>query len=219
MSIVAAFSDKVRGRMQGVLSVTRRRLFGANNEKLDFLMDSFYKLNPNQRTGVLAGVVFIIGVFVLAAFGLYFSQVNHLKNDLSNSFAALHELQALKAAYDIENKNFEKLVDVITRKTKQTSLKPFFEKIGNDLGVTIEGLNDQKAPLPGDNPLADKMQEVRVDMRLPNISIPRMLSFIVEIEKSNKYLRVQDLQIRGRYGTKLFFDSQIKVRGYDVTGN
>lgn len=217
MSIFAVFSDKIRGRMQGTINIIRRRLFGANNEKLDFLMDSFYKLNPNQQTGVLAGIVAIIAVFVLGAFLLYFSQVNRLKDDLSNSFAALHELQALKAAYDIENKNFEKLVDVIQRKTKQTSLKPFFEKIGNDLGVTIEGLNDQKAPLPGDSPLADKMQEVRVDMRLPNISIPRLLSFIVEIEKSNKYLRVQDLQIRGRYGTKLYFDAQVKVRGYDVT--
>lgn len=217
MSFVALFTDKIRGRTQGTINVIRRRLFGANNEKLDFLMDSFYKLNPNQQTGVLAGIVAIIAVFVLGAFLLYFSQVNRLKDDLSNSFAALHELQALKAAYEIENKNFEKLVDVIQRKTKQTSLKPFFEKIGNDLGVTIEGLNDQKAPLPGDSPLADKMQEVRVDMRLPNISIPRLLSFIVEIEKSNKYLRVQDLQIRGRYGTKLYFDAQVKVRGYDVT--
>lgn len=217
MSFVAVFSDKLRGRTQGVISVIRRRLFGANNEKLDFLMDSFYKLNANQQSGVLIGIVAIIALFVLSAFLLYFSQVNRLKDDLSNSFAALHELQALKAAYDIENKNFEKLVDTIQRRSRQTALKPFFEKIGNDLGVTIEGLNDQKAPLPGDNPLADKMQEVRIDMRLPNISIPRLLGFVVEVEKSNRYLRVQDLQVRGRYGTKLYFDSQVKVRGYDVT--
>jgi hypothetical protein len=216
MNVLTGFFDKIGGRLQGTVNVFRRRLFGANNEKLDFLMDSFYKLNPNQRTGVLAGVVALIGVFVLGAFALYFSQVNRLKDDLSNSFAALHELQALKAAYDIENKNFEKLVEVIQRRTKQTALKPFFEKTGNDLGVTIEGLNDQKAPLPVDNPLADKMQEVRVDMRLPNISVPRLLGFLVEIEKSNRYLRVQDLVIRGRYGTKLYFDSTVKVRGYDA---
>ena len=216
MNVLSGFFDKIGGRLQGSVNVFRRRLFGANNEKLDFLMDSFYKLNPNQRTGVLAGVVAIIGFFVLGAFALYFSQINRLKDDLSNSFAALHELQALKAAYDIENKNFEKLVEVIQRRTKQTALKPFFEKTGNDLGVTIEGLNDQKAPLPVDNPLADKMQEVRVDMRLPNISVPRLLGFLVEIEKSNRYLRVQDLVIRGRYGTKLYFDSTVKVRGYDA---
>jgi len=148
-------------------------------------------------------------------FGLYFSLVSHLKNDLSSSFAALHELQSKKAMYEQENRNFEKLVDMVERKTKQVSLKPFFEKIANEQGVIIEGLSDSKSPLPADNPLAERFQEVRVEMRMPNISIPRLLSFLVEVEKSNKYLRVQDLQIRARYGTKLYFDSQAKVRGYD----
>lgn len=218
MSALAAFSDRFKGQLQGGLNQIRKRLFGANNEKLDFFMDSFYKLSPNQRTGVLAGFVGVVALFVLGAIGLYFAQVNQLKNDLNGSFAALHELQSMKASYEQENRNFEKLVDTIDKKTRQLSLKPFFEKTANDLGVTIEGLNDQKAPLAADNPLAEKVQEVRVEMRLPNISIPRLMSFLVEIEKSNKYLRVQDLQIRGRYGTKLYFDGQVKVRGYDVGG-
>jgi hypothetical protein len=219
MSALATFSDRFKGQFSGQLNVIRRRLFGANNEKLDFFMDSFYKLSPNQRSGVLAGVVGVIGLFVLGAVGLYFTQVNRLKNELSGSFAALHELQSLRASYEQENKNYEKLVNTIDAKTKTVSLKPFFEKVANDLGVTLEGLNDSKGPLPSDNPLADKVQEVKVEMRMPNISIPRLMSFLVEVEKSNKYLRVQDLQIRGRYGTKLYFDAQAKVRGYDAGGS
>lgn len=218
MSALTAVADRFKGQFQTSLNLIRKRLFGANNEKLDFFMDSFYKLSPNQRTGVLAGIVGVIALFVLGAVGLYFSQVNRLKTDLNDSFAALHDLQSLKSSYEQENKNFEKLVDTIEKRTRQVSLKPFFEKIANDMGVTIEGLSDQKAPLAAENPLSEKVQEVRVEMRLPNISIPRLMTFLVEIEKSNKYLRVQDLQIRGRYGTKLFFDAQVKVRGYDVGG-
>jgi hypothetical protein len=198
------------------LNTLRARLFGANNEKLDFFMDSFYKLTPQQRNGVLAGIVGSIGFFVLLVVWFYFMQVAALKRDLSNSFAALHELQSLRTAYETENKNFEKLTETIEKKTRSMQLKPFFEEIGKSLGVTIEGLNDAKSPLSADNALSEKMQEVRVDMRLPNISIPRLMSFLVEIEKSNKYLRVYDLTIRGRYGTKLYFDGQAKVRGYDV---
>ena len=83
--------------------------------------------------------------------------------------------------------------------------------------VGVCGWHDySKGPLPVDNPLSEKAQEVKVEMRMPNISIPRLMSFLVEVEKSNKYLKVQDLQIRGRYGTKLYFDGQAKVRGYDV---
>lgn len=216
MSVVAQLTDRFKGSASGVLNVVRVRLFGANNEKLDFFMDSFYKLSPPQRSGVLAAFVALVGLFVLSAIGLYFTQVNALKNDLSQSFAALHELQSLKGQFDQESKNYDKLIDTIDKKTKGQALKPFFEKIAQDLGVTIEGLSDQKVPLPGDNPLSEKVQEVKVDMRFPNISVPRLLSYLVEVEKANKYLRVQDLQIRGRYGTKLFFDAQAKIRGYGV---
>jgi hypothetical protein len=219
MSVVATFTDRFKGQLQGQLNVIRRRLFGANNEKLDFFMDSFYKLSPNQRTGALAGAIGVIAAFVLGAVLLYFSQVNRLKNDLAQSFAALHDLQAMKASYEQEGKNYDKLIDTIQKKTSGLSLKPFFEKIANEQSVTLEGLNDAKAPLPPDNPLAEKVQEVRVEMRMPNISIPRLMTFLVEVEKSNKFLRVQDLQIRGRYGTKLYFDGQAKVRGYDAGGS
>ena len=215
MSVVATFADRLKDQIQVNLKVAQKRLFGVNNEKLDFLMDRFYKLSSNQRTAALAGSIGVVFLLVVMVFGLYFSLVSHLKNDLSSSFAALHELQSKKAMYEQENRNFEKLVDMVERKTKQVSLKPFFEKIANEQGVIIEGLSDSKSPLPADNPLAERFQEVRVEMRMPNISIPRLLSFLVEVEKSNKYLRVQDLQIRARYGTKLYFDSQAKVRGYD----
>ena len=218
MSVITTVADKVKGQLQDRLGNLRRRLLGTNNEKLDFLMDSFYKLSPNQRTGVLAGASFGVVLLVFMVFGLYVSMVSRLRNELSSSFAALHELQAQKASFEQENKNFEKLVDSVERKTKQLSLKPFFEKIANEQGVTLEGLSDAKSPLPADNPLSERFQEVRVEMRTPNISIPRLMSFLVEVEKSNKYLRVQDLQIRGRYGTKLYFDGQAKVRGYDSGG-
>lgn len=218
MSVVAAFTDKFKGQFQGQINSIRKRLFGANNETLDFFMDSFYKLPPSQRTGVLAGMVSVIALFVLGAVVLYISQVNSLKRDLAQSFAALHDLHSMRLDYEQENKNFEKLVDTIEKKTRQMSLKPFFEKVANEQGVTLEGLTDKKQPLPTDNALSEKVQEATVEVRMPNISIPRLLTFLVEIEKSNKYLRVQDLQIRGRYGTKLYFDAQAKVRGYDVGG-
>jgi len=217
MSALGNAIDQIKGQLNSLVLGVKRQLFGANNERLDFFMDSFYKLSPQQRMAVVTGVGAVVGLFVFLALMLYFAQVAKLRDDLNEGFAAMHEIRRLRLAYEVENKNYEKLIDTVQRKTKQVSLKPFFEKIANDLSVTIEGINDQKVPLAADNPLSEKLQEVRVEMRLPNISIPKLLSFIVEIEKSGKYLRVQDLQIRARYGTKLFFDGQIKVRGYDVS--
>lgn len=213
---VAQYTDRLKAPFQRYFNSIRRVLFGANNERLDFVMDSFLKLSPGQRMavagGIAGGVVVVVGLAVL----FYFVQVNRLRTDLNNAFAALHELSSLKAEHDQANKNFERLVEKIEKQTRATSLNPFIEKTATDLGVTVEGLNDQKVPLPPENPLADKVQEVKVEMRLPNISVPRLMSFVVEVEKSGKYLKVQDLLIRGRYGTKMFFDAQVKVRGFDV---
>jgi hypothetical protein len=218
MSAVNALADKFRGQFGTELSRVRKLMLGANNERLDFFMDSFYKLSPTHRSGVLAGIGF--GVFVIGAMvvWLYFYQVMGLRRDLGEAFEALHELQAARVALDQENKNFDNLVRGIESKTKGLSMKSFFENIGRDQGVTIESPMDQKSPFASDSPFFDaKVQEVRVDMRLTNISIPRLLNFLIEVEKANKYLRVQDLLIRGRFGTKLYFDSQVKIRGYEVS--
>ena len=216
MSVVAGISEAFKGRSQGAINSLRKSLFGANNEKLDFVMDSFYKLSSSQRTGVLCGIVAAICLFVLAAFGLYFSQVHRLSDDFSNSIAGLHELKALRGQYEQESKNYDKLVETIDKKTKGQALKPFFEQIAQTLGVTLEGLSDTKVALAADNPLVEKVKEARAEVRLPNISIPRLLNFLVEVEKSNRFLRVQDLKVQARYGTKLLFDGQVKVRGYVV---
>jgi hypothetical protein len=216
MSAMSAITDKFRGQFGAELSRVRKLMLGANNERLDFFMDSFYKLSPTHRSAVLAGIgtgVFVVGGLVV---WLYFAQVMGLRRDLGESFEALHELQANRVALDQENKNFERLVKTVETKTKGLSMKSFFEDIGRQQNVTIESPTDQRTPLSSDNALSEKMQEVRVDMRLTNISIPRLLNFLIEVEKANKYLRVQDLLIRGRFGTKLYFDSQVKIRGYEV---
>ena len=125
-------------------------------------------------------------------------------------------MQSLRTSYETENANFEQLYDMVSRKANNLRMKPFFEKMANNLGLTILGLNEQRMDLPADNPLSTKMAEVVVDMRLQNISIPRLLAFLIEVEKSGNYIRVRDLQINERYGTKLYFDAQLKMRGYEI---
>lgn len=218
MRAVMSAVDQLRGQIQSIANILRARLLGANNERLDFLMDSFYKLSPPQRSAAMAGIIAVIGVFVFMTVVLYFSQVSRLLGDLNEGFTALHEMKSLKAEYMTEQQRYEKLVDQITRKTQDLRPKPFFERIANEQGVQIEGgLTETKVPLAADNPLAEKMQEVRVEMRLNNISIPRLLNFLVEVEKANNFVRIQDLEVRGRFGTRLYFDTKIKARAYSVT--
>ena len=216
MGILSRIWDQINGRIQALLIFLRKKIFGANNERIDFLMDSFYKLSPSHRGGVLVGGIGGVALFVLIVVVFYITRVNALQSDLDDSFTALHELQSLKAEYQREDRRFARLVETLKHKTNGIKLKPLFEKIAKDLSTQVEGLSEQKVNISGENALARKVQEMKVELRFPNISLPRLLNYLVEVEKSNSFLRIQDLIVRGRYGTRLFFDAQASVRGYVV---
>ena len=112
-------------------------IFGENNARLDFIMDSFYKLSPAQRNGVFAIGVAGIGFLILSAFASYFTEVRALESELSQSVSSLQELRKFKALDQNESKRFSKLTDTILSKTKGRSFKPFFEKLTKEKGVTM----------------------------------------------------------------------------------
>ena len=214
MSTLSTLRDSTQSALQNALTSIRKRAFGANNERLDFVMDSFYKLPPQQRSGVLVGIAGVVLLLLSLLLGLYFLQVGKLKDALAESFDANHELSTLRSEYQLEEKRFDSLLDLVQKKTTGVAVKPLFEKIANQQKVELEGITDQKVALPTDNPLAEKVEGVRVEFRLNKVSIPKMLRFFMEVEKSGHLLRVEELTVRERYGTKLFFDVQTKVFGY-----
>jgi hypothetical protein len=217
LSFLDRSTEQVRAQISVVVNNAKKAAFGTNNERLDFLMDSFYKLEPQQRNLVLTGIVGTIAFFVLMSVGLYFGQLNSLKSELNNSFKALHELHVLEAEHDKEKKRFDSLLSAIERKNNTLKLKPFFEQIAIQETVQLEGLSEQKVQFPSDSPFATKLEQNSVEMNFPKISIPRLLSFLIESEKAGHYLTLDDLQIRSRYGTKLHFTASAKIKSYRVT--
>ena len=218
MSAVEDFRDKLGNQWSSFTLEIRKRILGGNNEHLDLLVDTFYKLEPPQRNAVIAGGMAGLVFVVFGFLALYFAQISSLNRELNKRFDALYEIRELREQYQRENSRFQGLVDTLQGSAGALRVKPFFEKIANEQGVQIEGLNESKAPLPSENALGEKFQEIRVEMRLNNISIPRLLNFVLEVEKGGGFIRIQDIQIRARYGTKLFFDAQIKARGLSAAG-
>lgn len=218
MSQFEAVISQVRGQWDTAIKQVQSRIFGANNERLDLLMDTFNRLNEQQRTLALGGAGVGIFLFIFMAVVVYLSGVQSLQKDLEDSFSAIQELDTRKKEFQAEEIRYNQLLEMMG-KQNAVAKKPQLEKVSKDVGVELEGLAEAKVPLPNDNPLSKKVQEAKLDMRLSNISIPRLLNFLVEVEKSNSLLRIRDLTIRGRYGTKLYFDSQIVVRGYTVGEN
>jgi hypothetical protein len=207
--------DELKSWFMGEIDQFKVRLFGENNERLDFLIDSFSKLDQNQQKGVVAGLFGAITLFVILAFGIYFSQVSSLKKNLSDSFEAVRQLESLSGEYTNEQRKFDKLLRRVKAKTgKLSSFKSHFESLSRRESVNIGSLNEKTVKIPDGNPLSSNMNEIVVDVKIDNISLPKILRYLAAIEKGGKYMKVSNLKIRSRYGTKLYFDTQIAVKGY-----
>jgi len=218
MSALEDIQEKIRNQWATLSADIRKKLLGANNENLDLLVDSFYKLEPPQRNAVIAGGIAGLGLVVFGFLALYFTQVNSLNRELNKRFDALYEVRELKSDYQREDKRFQSLVDALSGGAGSLRIKPYLEKVANDQGVQLSDLAESRSPLPSENALSEKFQEVKVEVRLLNISIPRLLNFIIEVEKGGGFVRVQDLKIQAKYGTKLFFDVTLKARGLSTAG-
>jgi len=212
------FRDVFTGYFQRTNKIVKARLFGPNNERLDLIMDSFNRLSSSQKTAVVSGAGAGIAFVIIAVLIFYFTRVTALESELNESFNAVYELQQLKAEYNEQQDKYNKLLATVKRRTDTVRMKPFFEEKAQTLGVQLQGLSDSKEPMAAENPMSKNVQYVIADMRLQNISIPRLLDFLIEVEKSNNFLSVETLQIRARYGTRLYFDTQVRFRGYAIEG-
>ncbi len=216
MTSVSEAKDRLSSGVRGITQIVRQKIFGVNNEHIDFVMDSFYKLDPTQRNAAIGVLVGLISTFVVGAFSLYFLQVAALENDLNEVFLALNRVKALKADAAVANGRFDKLVGVVAHKTKGLVFKPYFEKISRDLNMEIKEIREKPVDPDPNNLLAAKIEEVHVDVRITKISIPKLLDFLVRVEKDGNLVRIQNLKITGLYGDKLFFDVETIFRGYQV---
>ena len=214
MSFLSDMSGRVGGVFRPGLDLVKSRLLGPNNERLDFVMDSFYKLSPKQQTGVLAGLGALLTSLVVVIFAVYFSRIHTLEEELNSGYEALREIRQLGAELKLENKRMKWLERSIENKTQSFRPKPFFEKTANKVGVTLKSLRSQEGEIPQDNPLSLTFKEVQVEFQMPKVSIPRMLEFMSEVEKSRKTLTVKNLKIRARYGDRLYFDTEAEVVGF-----
>lgn len=210
MALLGVLTDKIDNR----LMFLKHRILGANNERLDFVMDSFYKMEPRKKNFVLAGIVFGIVCFIAFAVFFYLAQIGALEDRLNQSFTALNTLQEQKGDYGRVNGKFNVIVRDVARRTQGLQMKPLLEKFARGLNIKIEGLSESDDAFPPDNPMSKFLQQRKIEVRLPRVSIPKLLKFLVEVEKARKFLRISDLTIRGIYGTKLYFDATAVIHWY-----
>ena len=142
-----------------------------------------------------------------------------MEDELNDSFAAIHELKFKNNEYQKVNSAFNKLRSDVQKKTNRLEYLGFFEDQAVKSDLRITNLKEEAVGLPSDNPMATFMGYIDVSFKISKVSIPKLLNFLSEIEKSGNYFKVKDLEINAIYGeSNLYFNVETVIRGYKMNG-
>lgn len=202
----------------------REFVFGKQNERIEYFMDSYFKLPAEGRTAVIAGAFLFGGLAIFGLIAIYLSALNGLQSRLDNSFEAMNKLRAKQVEYTVTKKKFDELdkrIGNITSSVKmQSTIYGKIKSIGmepdNGRINRTDKPSSEKDFIRSSPVLSEKYKTTRSDFRVNNISLKKIIDLVVAFESDDSLLRVTDLRIRGIYGTKLFFESNFTVDGFEV---
>lgn len=213
--------ENPQGSIPKWLLPVREAIFGKQNERIEYFMDSYFKLPPEGRTAVLAGGILLAVLLVVSFIGIYLSALSGLQARLDESFQAVNKLRAMQVDYAVTKRKFDDLDKRVAGVTERLQVLTLLEEKAKSLDLQISGNNKSDKPsnekdfIKG-TPLADKYKSTRSEFRVSNVSLKKIIDFVVAIESDDKMLRVSDLRIKGLYQNKLFFDASFAVDGIEL---
>lgn len=193
----------------------RSALFGRQNERIEFVMDSYFKLPPEGRTAVLVGGFLLSVLALVGLVGVYVAALGSLQARLDQAFEATNKLREANHSYQITKQKFSDLEQKLQAANQGLVLISVLEQKAKELGLATNGFPPQlpTTDLPANNPLADKYQNAKVEFRVSNASLKKIIDYVIAIESTPHMLHVSSLKIKALYQNKLYFDATLEVEG------
>jgi len=197
------------------LNPLKAAIFGKQNERLEYLMDSYFKLSAEMRTGVIAGLFFTCFLTFLGVIVLYISALNSLQKNLDNAFQMANTLRDTSLSYLANKQKFKELEEKLTNAGHGGSMVSVLESKTKSLNLTTAGFPPQVpvTDFPSSHPLAEKFQSAKVEFRVSNISLKKIMDLVIAVESTDNMFKVSSLKIKGLYQNKLYFDVVLEVEG------
>ncbi|MEN9825673.1 MAG: hypothetical protein RI953_1418 [Pseudomonadota bacterium] len=212
--------EQTQGSIPRWLLPVREIIFGKQNERIEYFMDSYFKLPSEGRTAVVAGAFIVAGLTVFGFIGLYLSALSSLQSKLDQSFQAVNKLRAKQVEYAVTKRKFDELDKRISNVTSSLQILSLLEEKAKSLDLQISGntktdkASSEKDFIKG-TLLAEKYKSTRSEFRVSNVSLKKIIDFVVAIESDDKMLRVSDLRIKGLYQNKIYFDATFAIDGIE----
>lgn len=208
-------TQQVQKGIANIFAPVRSAIFGRQNERIEFLMDSYFKLTPEWRSAVLVGGVFASALSVMGIVALYLAALGGLQERLDQAFEATNQLKSYKHSYAITKQKFSDLEQKLEAANQNLVLISVLETKAKELGLAASNFPPQlpTTELPPNNPLSNTYQSAKVEFRVSNVSLKKIVEFVIAIENLPHMLRVSSLKIKALYQNKLYFDATFEVEG------
>jgi hypothetical protein len=201
-------------RLGKVKASIRAFVFGPQNERLEYVMDSFLKFTPEQRTAAIIGGILGFAVLLIGIISLYFAASKSLQTELDDAFAATNRLKEIQTAYAVTKQRFSEL-DQSLQINNELSLITLVESKAKEMGVSVGDFPSQQeisvptAPL---NTSALKNHRIaKIRFSINRAGLKKIVEFVVALEGLPNRLRVSNLAIKRGFTDKLYLDASVEV--------
>jgi hypothetical protein len=202
--------------LDNLISLLKTSVFGENNSRLDYFIDHFYGIRPQKREKIIFySLISSVALFFFFIF-LYFFGLHSLQQNLNHAVADTNQLQVLKIPYSAVQSQFTQIESNLESANQLAQVASALDQKAKSMEIQTADLPSTPplVALPSSHPLAKKFQKARIEYRLVNVSIKKIVDYIKAIqEMPNKY-QVTKLDISQIFGTRLYFNVSMVVECY-----
>lgn len=202
--------------LSNFVSQIKDLIFGENNSRIDTVLDYFFSLRQEKRAKIVFYSIITLIFLILFIIFFYFIGLHRLQNELNEAADNVKELNNLQPSFMIVNQEFSNISTTLQKNNQYNAITSVLDQKAKDLGIESSPLPEKPSliDLQNTDPLYQQFQKVKIDYKLLNISLRKIIDYINAIQQLENKLKITKLEIQQKFGTKLYFDVSLTVEAY-----
>ncbi|MBX9703849.1 MAG: hypothetical protein K2X39_06815 [Silvanigrellaceae bacterium] len=191
-------------------------IYGKGNARLEFFLESYYKLNPEKQTILIISSLLIVLIGTITILAIYFSAMYKMQNDVEIAVENINKLNRIQNTYKDVDESYQRFIARVESATQSFSFLSMVDQKIKDLGLQVSDFPTQISPYDFSSlsPLAEKYQRATVEFKINRVSLKKIIQFINSISNSSSMIEVKSLEIQQIFENKLYFDVRIALEAF-----
>lgn len=205
------------GRLWRLFEPLRAAVFGRQNERLEYLADTFFKLSPEARAGIVIGGIGGFFILIVSLILLYVAGLEALQSELDSAYSSINRLRQMEATYTVSKAKFRNLEERFRSSNEGLSLVTIIEEKGKELGIKTSFPSGQRDSSMGTTLRDSAMKDYRVaqvSFTVENVGLKKIIDFLIELERLPNMLHVNSVKLSRGFTNKLYLDAEIEVEAF-----